>query len=155
MRQTRNHGGSRFTCKKRALFRESLKNAINLAAPESYFRLFLDEDACISTLLGKLRNLAPDFIDILSDKYRLAIHYASGVTATAESDSIAGLAEPLSERELEVLRLVAEGLPNEEIADRLFISLGTTKWHITNIFSKLGVRNRVQAVEAAKSILPK
>jgi|GEM_PF-2765288 len=59
----------------------------------------------------------------------------------------------VSGRELEILGLISEGLSNQEIADKLFISVGTTKWHITNIFSKLGVKNRVQAVDAGKAYL--
>jgi DNA-binding NarL/FixJ family response regulator len=58
--------------------------------------------------------------------------------------------ETLSEREMEVLRLVAQGLSNREIADKLFITEGTAKNHVSNILSKLGVRDRVQAVLKAK-----
>lgn len=56
------------------------------------------------------------------------------------------LAEPLSERELQVLRMMAGGLSNQEIAGRLFVAEGTVKKHTHNIFSKLGVRSRIQAV---------
>jgi LuxR family maltose regulon positive regulatory protein len=58
--------------------------------------------------------------------------------------------EPLSERELEVLYLLAKGDPNLEIAKRLVITLGTVKRHVTHIFEKLGVNNRVQAVARAR-----
>ncbi|HBW34196.1 MAG TPA: helix-turn-helix transcriptional regulator [Desulfosporosinus sp.] len=60
--------------------------------------------------------------------------------------------ELLSERELEVLRLLAAGLSNEEIGNSLFISLGTVKWHVKNIFGKLEVKNRVQAVARAQQM---
>jgi LuxR family maltose regulon positive regulatory protein len=130
---------------------ESLQKAIELAAPEGYFRLFLDEDPCILPLLGKVRSLAPEFVDILAEKYRRENAYRKSVAGEKINNS--ALSEPLSDRELEVLELVAAGLSNREIADKLFISLGTTKWHITNILSKLGVRNRVQAIKAAESIL--
>lgn len=63
-----------------------------------------------------------------------------------------GLAEPLSERELEILRLVAQGLSNREIADKLFITEGTAKNHMTNILGKLGVRDRTQAVIRAQEL---
>jgi len=63
-----------------------------------------------------------------------------------------GLAEPLSERELEVLRLVTAGLSNREIAVRLFISPGTAKSHIHNLSSKLGVRNRTEAAMRAREL---
>jgi LuxR family maltose regulon positive regulatory protein len=62
----------------------------------------------------------------------------------------AQLVEPLSERELEVLRLLAEGLSNPEIASRLYLSTNTVKVHTRNIYGKLGVHNRTQAVVQAK-----
>ena len=62
------------------------------------------------------------------------------------------LIDPLSERELEVLRLFAEGLSNQEIAEKLFISIGTVKAHSSNIYRKLDVRNRAQAIIAAREM---
>ena len=60
--------------------------------------------------------------------------------------------EPLTERELEVLRLIAEGLSNREIADRLVVVVGTVKWYINNIYSKLGIHSRTQALARAKEL---
>jgi LuxR family maltose regulon positive regulatory protein len=60
--------------------------------------------------------------------------------------------EPLSERELEVLRLLAGGLSNREIAERLYLSLNTLKAHTANIYSKLGAHSRMQAVNRAKAL---
>ena len=62
------------------------------------------------------------------------------------------LVEPLSEREIEVLQLIAEGLTNPEIASRLFISLNTVKAHCRNIYGKLGVNNRTQATGRARAL---
>jgi LuxR family maltose regulon positive regulatory protein len=62
------------------------------------------------------------------------------------------LVEPLSERELEVLQLIAEGLTNPQIASRLFLSLHTIKVHAHNIYGKLGVHNRTQAVARARAL---
>ena len=66
----------------------------------------------------------------------------------SESDYI----EPLSEREIEVLHLIAEGLTNSEIATKLILSLYTVKTHTRNIYGKLGVNNRIQAVTKAKTL---
>lgn len=63
-----------------------------------------------------------------------------------------GLIEPLSEREFDVLQLVAEGLSNKEIAARLFLSGHTVKTHTSNIYSKLDVNNRAQAVNQARTL---
>jgi LuxR family maltose regulon positive regulatory protein len=68
------------------------------------------------------------------------------------SPSSQPLIEPLSERELEVLQLIAEGLTNQEIASRLFLSLNTIKVHTRNIYGKLGVNNRMQAATKAKDL---
>jgi LuxR family maltose regulon positive regulatory protein len=60
------------------------------------------------------------------------------------------LIDPLSERELEVLALVADGMTNQEIGDKLYLSLNTVKVHTRNIYSKLGVNSRTQAVAQAR-----
>jgi LuxR family maltose regulon positive regulatory protein len=62
------------------------------------------------------------------------------------------LPEPLSERELEVLRLLGEGLTNQQIAGRLFIVVGTVKKHTSNIYGKLGASNRTQAIARAREL---
>jgi len=62
------------------------------------------------------------------------------------------LAEPLSERELEVLDLIAQGLTNRQIADRLYIAVGTVKRHINNIYGKLQVHHRTEAVARARAL---
>jgi LuxR family maltose regulon positive regulatory protein len=62
------------------------------------------------------------------------------------------LFDPLSARELEVLAYIAAGLQNREIANRLVVSLNTVKTHINNIYSKLGVTNRVQAVTRVRDL---
>ena len=62
------------------------------------------------------------------------------------------LVEPLSEREMEVLQLIAAGLSNREIGLRLSLSLATVKWHSSNIYGKLGVGNRVTAVATAQQL---
>ena len=68
------------------------------------------------------------------------------------SSEAQGLVEPLSERELDILRLLSQGASNKEIADRLVITVGTVKNHVTNILAKLGVRDRMQAALKAKEL---
>jgi LuxR family maltose regulon positive regulatory protein len=70
----------------------------------------------------------------------------------AHADANAALIEPLSERELEVLRLLAQGLPNSAIADKLFVAIGTVKAHTYNVYQKLGVTNRTQAGIRAREL---
>jgi LuxR family maltose regulon positive regulatory protein len=71
---------------------------------------------------------------------------------TPESRRIEPLIEPLSERELEVLALLAEGLTNREIASRLYLALNTVKAHTGSIYGKLGVHSRTQAVAKARTL---
>lgn len=139
----------------------ALGNAVKLAAPEDFYRLFLDEDHCTAGLLGGLKNKEPVFVQNLSKKFEAQPRFLEGGTVKGTPGrgnaeiSKDGITESLSDREMEVLDLMAQGLSNQEIADSLYISLATAKWHITNIFSKLGAKNRIQAVEAAKSIVRK
>ena len=60
--------------------------------------------------------------------------------------------EPLSETQLAILRLVSDGLSNQEIADTLRITVGTTKWHLNQIYGKLGVASRTQALAHARRV---
>jgi len=73
-----------------------------------------------------------------------------GLQQAARGARQPGLVEPLSERELEVLRLIASGCSNAEICARLVIALGTVKRHINNIYGKLGAQNRTQAINKAR-----
>jgi two-component system, NarL family, response regulator LiaR len=85
-----------------------------------------------------------------------AVPVAALVTEGFEVDKAAIEKLGLSPRELEVLALIAQGLSNQEIADRLFVSLNTIKTHISNLLSKLGAERRTQAIQKAKAfkILP-
>jgi LuxR family maltose regulon positive regulatory protein len=137
-----------------------LERALALAEPEGYVRVFLDEGQPMQMLLaqwlahagaGPLRDYA---IHLLS-QFGAEPH---GVTAPQKIASPAGdLAEPLSQRELEVLHLIALGRTNKEIAQQLFIAPGTVKAHTSHIYHKLDVANRTEAVARARQlgILPK
>ena len=71
---------------------------------------------------------------------------------SAEPDTPPAYVEPLSKREREVLQLIAQGLSNEQAAERLFVSVSTVKTHLINIYSKLGVERRTQAVARAQEL---
>ncbi len=118
--------------------------ALEIAAPQGYVRAFLEEGAGTLALVREVRSEAPDFVDEL-----LGFGPGSerGKKATAQP-----LIEPLSERELEVLRLVAAGLSNREIATELVIAVGTVKRHINNIHGKLSAGSRTQAVALAREL---
>ena len=138
-----------------------LAQAVYLAEPENYIRIFVDEGTAMATLLSRLREQerkkgpAP-YLDAL-----LAAFSPEGIThktLPTTSGQPRGrvleqpLVEPLSERELEVLHWIARGDSNQQIADALVIALDTVKRHVTHIFEKLGVNNRVQAVARARAL---
>lgn len=116
----------------------ALSEALKLAESEHYLSSFLDEGEPLGALLTKL-SAHPYATRLLT-----AMRTPSETLFQREPGGL------LSEREIEVLCLVAEGLTNQQIADRLVISLPTVKTHIGNIFNKLGVSNRTQAVNRAQ-----
>jgi LuxR family maltose regulon positive regulatory protein len=124
----------------------ALEHALRLAEPEGYVRLFADLGLPMARLLqeARSRHVMPDYVDTL-----LA---AFGTAAPPEMTGSHLLPEPLSPRERDVLRLVAVGLTNEEIAGRLFISPGTVKKHTGSIYGKLGVGNRTEAAARAREL---
>jgi LuxR family maltose regulon positive regulatory protein len=129
-----------------------LERALTLAEPNGFARIFVDEGRPMARLLGEARKrgLVPAFASRL-----LAAFAAEGKgpveLSLAQADQSA-LVEPLSERELEVLQKLAEGLSNRQIAERLYLSLNTVKVHTRNIYGKLGVNNRTQAVARAREL---
>jgi ATP/maltotriose-dependent transcriptional regulator MalT len=132
---------------------EVLTRAIELAEPEGYIRAFVDED--VPLLMADCRVLIarrPNHSRVLTYLDRLLAAFP--VTETTYQQPTANDQQPslLSDRELEVLRLIAAGHSNEEIADQLIISLGTVKAHTSNIYRKLDVRGRAQAVVKAQEL---
>jgi LuxR family maltose regulon positive regulatory protein len=144
----------------RAMALHSLAKCMELAEPEGYSRVFIDEGEPLRSLLSELqiwiqqqlpaetsnrlitytRLLLADFGTANSEKNLLTRHQKS---------SNDDLIEPLSDRELEVLQLICAGCSNREIAGKLFISENTVKRHNNNIFGKMGVNSRVQAITRA------
>jgi len=119
-----------------------LSQALGLAAPEGYIRIFLDEGETLLDLLPKAHQAAPELVDTI----------LSILQAESGKSPLDQLPDPLSEQELRVLGLIVAGNSNQEIADELFISVGTAKWHVHNILQKLGVGNRSQAIARAREL---
>jgi LuxR family maltose regulon positive regulatory protein len=129
----------------------AVAEALALGQPGGFVRVFVDEvTAAHGEPLARLlyRALAAE----ISPAYASYLLQQLPEAAERASPAQAPLIEPLSEREMEVLQLVAEGLTNQEIAERLFLSLATIKWHASNIYSKLGVNNRTEAVARGQTL---
>lgn len=135
----------------------TLEQALTIAEPGGFIRIFVDEGPPMAQLLQKAaaHGIMPDYVRRLLSAF-----------PTAEPQQIVPLEthsafrnpqlEPLSERELEILQLIAVGLTNQQIASRLYLSLNTVKAHTRNIYGKLDVHSRTQAVARANAagILP-
>ncbi|HEU4328046.1 MAG TPA: LuxR C-terminal-related transcriptional regulator [Roseiflexaceae bacterium] len=126
-----------------------LQRALALAEPEGYIRLFADEGAPLARLLEREREAGGGMQTYLQ---RLQAAFATQPTAHPASLALHPAAEPLTAREREVLHLIAEGLSNQELAARLHLSPQTVKVHTRNIYSKLGVASRTQAVARGRDL---
>jgi LuxR family maltose regulon positive regulatory protein len=132
---------------------DALGRALALAEPEGYIRLFVDEGRPMAELLrfAISQNIAPDYAS------SLLAAFPEGMLRTVPIDKglPAGrqaLIEPLSEREMEVLRLMAGGYKYEEIAERLFVSINTVRYHTRNLYGKLSVNSRARAIGRAREL---
>jgi LuxR family maltose regulon positive regulatory protein len=126
---------------------DALSHALRLAEPEGYIRTFIDEGPPMARLLryATSQGITQAHID------GLLANFDDTGTPSRQSQA-QSLIEPLSHRELEVLQLLAEGLTNPEIAHRLTIALPTVKSHTRNLYGKLGVGNRKEAVARALAL---
>jgi LuxR family maltose regulon positive regulatory protein len=135
-----------------------LEQALELAEPSHYIRTFVDEGPLLGNLLRSHighRTLRPYVEQLLAafpplrQKDPTAYHQAPTPSweALDRPDP-----EPLSAREIELLRLLAAGLSNREIAERLIITVGTVKWYFNHLYAKLGVRGRLEAVARARAL---
>ena len=129
-----------------------LERALALAEPAGFVRIFVDEGPPMARLLYEalLREIAPDYVRQLLAAFPSAEPEQAEATSSQVPET--DLIEPLSERELEVLELIAQGLTNREIASRLFLSLNTVKAHTRNLYGKLGIHSRTQAVAKAQAL---
>jgi LuxR family maltose regulon positive regulatory protein len=140
----------------------ALERALALAQPEGYVRIFVDEGLPLTRLLEaqrakrKAQNdpLQPYCNLLLSALHQPADAQAGGMDGMLRSiaQPLERFQEPLSERERQVLSLIAAGLSNQELAARLYLSLHTVKVHTRNIYGKLGVTSRTQAVARGRAL---
>lgn len=145
----------------------ALKGALSLAEPEGYISIFVDEGEPMRMLIADFRysiekQMSSSAHAQLGYTGKLLAAFAPLVNKQSTTPALAAgasvnnpkseMVEPLSERELEVLRLVARGLSNREISERLFLAVNTVKGHNQKIFDKLQVQSRTEAVARAREL---
>ena len=128
-----------------------LQHALALAEPEGYVRMFLDEGSSMMQLLreASAREIMPDYTD------KLLAAFESEKRKSEDKPDLPPaqpLIEPLSQRELEILQLITQGLSNREISERLFLALDTVKGHNRRIYGKLQVTSRTEAIARAREL---
>jgi DNA-binding CsgD family transcriptional regulator len=145
----------------------ALGRALSLAQPEGYVRIFIDEGPPMLSLLSAFRTFPAQQSPAASP--RNVLHYVEkllsmfgedqGLASNALSPAHKSLSlreqppvEPLSEREVEIVRFIAAGMSNREIAQKLVVTVGTVKWHLANIYGKLNVHSRTQALVRARDL---
>ncbi|MCB2044583.1 MAG: helix-turn-helix transcriptional regulator [Novosphingobium sp.] len=131
--------------------RRAVRSAVELAEPGGWIRPFIDEGEAIGALLVESYGSGP-VLDTPVEKFaaRLVAVLKGGAQMEAVEEDDFGLGSGLSLREVEILTLVSGGLRNREIGDRLGLTEGTVKWYMQQIYDKLGVRRRPQAVMRAR-----
>jgi len=138
---------------------DTLAGALTLACPQGYVRVFADEGVPMHALLTEVaahrdqrapgRGIPPRYLAALLSASRPApSRPPSGGAATARP----GLVERLTDRELDVLRLLAAGKSNQRIARELVVTLDTVKKHVSHLLGKLGAANRTEAVTRARQL---
>ena len=129
--------------------------AVELAEPEGYQRMFLDEAERIGPLLRQFPREHPcyGYVKRLLKGMDADVNIPpSASDARQQNAPDILLVEPLSNRELEVLQLIAQGLTNEKVANQLVVAVSTVQWHTKNIYAKLEVHSRMQAVQRAREL---
>jgi LuxR family maltose regulon positive regulatory protein len=123
---------------------ESLQRALDLAEEENYRRVFLDEGERIVPLLEALAPHSTYAASLLADLH--------GSGAAARAETLDAPIERLTPREVEILRALASGSSNQDIAERFVLTVGTVKGHVNHILGKLNARNRTEAVARAREL---
>ncbi|PKO14082.1 MAG: hypothetical protein CVU39_16000 [Chloroflexi bacterium HGW-Chloroflexi-10] len=124
----------------------NLEKALVLAQPEGFVRVFLDEGEAMTRLLCQVQSRRD------GSGYAAGLLARIGTIPTMTQPSNQLLIEPLTAREVEVLKRISTGCSNQDIADQLFISIPTVKRHISNLYGKLGVKSRTQALAIGKEL---
>lgn len=119
-----------------------LERALGLAEPEGYIRLFVDEGAAVASILQRLTKT--EYVR------SLLAAFPTAERPNPKPRPVGGLIEPLSARELEVLRLLTHGLKYAEIAEQLVVSVNTVRFHIRSMYGKLSVDKQAKAIERAR-----
>ncbi len=136
-----------------------LGEALALAEPGGFIRIFVDEGTPMARLLSEAaaHGIMPDYTARLLAAFEAEAHKSEVESYLSPAPASQTIVEPLSQRELEVLQLIAQGLSNREIGKRLFLALDTVKGHNRRIFGKLLVKRRTEAVAKARAlhILPR
>jgi LuxR family transcriptional regulator, maltose regulon positive regulatory protein len=133
-----------------------LGRAFLLGQPEGYVRTLVDEGPAMAVLLSQ--TLEAQQRGRFDAANKVPAHYLRKLMTALERDATyatlpaAGLPEPLSQRELEVLQLIVAGKANRRIATELFVSVGTVKTHINNVYRKLDAHSRTQAAARAREL---
>ncbi|MCI3927686.1 LuxR C-terminal-related transcriptional regulator [Paenibacillus sp. TRM 82003] len=146
-----------YACGEATEARRRLRDALSMAEPNGFVRLFLDEGAPMARLLaetaGAARHSRSDYVRALLAAAAEGADVPSPPPDPPQAASCAeSLIEPLSPREMDILRLIAEGRSNEEIARLLHLALSTVKGHNRNIFGKLQAERRTEAVARAREL---
>lgn len=132
---------------------DTLDIALAKAAPEGYFRTFVDYGPPMRQLLqlAEARGMVPDYVPKLLAAFP-SVEGAKEIVEPRKTAAHQSLVEPLTDQEINILRLMAAGLSHNEIANELYLSVNTIKWHTTHIYSKLGVHRRAHAVSRAREL---
>jgi len=131
-----------------------LGDALALAEPGGFIRIFVDEGFPMTQLLSEAvaRGIMPDYVDRLLAVFGAEEQRSKVKSYLPPAPPAQPSIEPLSQREVTVLQFMAQGLSNREISERLFLALSTVKGHNRNIFDKLQVQRRTEAVARAREL---
>jgi LuxR family transcriptional regulator, maltose regulon positive regulatory protein len=126
-----------------------VRRALTIAAPRKYVRVFLDEGRELGPLIDRLdmEQLRGSEAAPLARRLLRAMH-----TPDVQGGAPIGMGEELTKRELSILKRLETGLSNKEIAEAIFVSEGTLKWHLHNVYGKLDVKNRTGAMTRARAL---